>query len=63
MRGLDLLFEFADLTVKLLEVIEQTLDQPPKVARQLVACMLDEFRHLSVDVRDSLRNDEAELGE
>lgn len=61
MPTLDLTLEFADLTVELLQVLQQPIDQESEATGKFVAGVLDQIGHSCVDVPDALGKREAEL--
>ena len=52
-----------NLALKFLEVVEQSLDEHAKGARELVVGVFDQFRDPRGDIADALGNDETELAE
>ena len=63
MPRLDLHLNLVDLRVEYLQMVEQSVDQPPEVAGQLLRRIFDEIRNAARDVRDALRHDQAELSQ
>src|SRR5262249_34129578 len=63
MPRLDLRFEFADLAIELLEVVQQALHQMPERCRQLVSRILEDLWHALPHIRDALWHHQTELAE
>ena len=63
MPRLDLGLELFDLTPKFLEMVEQSLNEYAKGARQLVVGIFDQLRDPRGDVTDALWNDKSKLAE
>src|SRR5262245_5620724 len=63
MPSLDLRFEFADLAIELLEVVQQSLHQMPERCRQLVSGILENLWHAPPHIGDALWHHQAELAE
>src|SRR5262245_42499688 len=63
MPSLDLRFEFADLAIELLEVVQQSPHQRRERCRELVSGILEDLWHTLPHSRDALWHHQAELAE
>ncbi len=61
MPGLNLHFKFTDLAIQFLKMVQQPLNEYPKRARQLVACIFNKFRNPCGDVTNALWDDQPEF--
>ena len=63
MPCMNLVFELLDLTIQLLEVIKQSLDEQSERTRQFVGTVFDQLGDTRGDMADALRHDEAQLAQ
>jgi Co/Zn/Cd efflux system component len=61
--GLDLGLNFADLSVKCLEVIHEAQHQLPEQSGQFVGCVFDDLWHAFGEMRDAVWDDDSILAE
>ena len=63
MPSLDLRFEFANLAIQFLEVVQHPIHQMTERCRQFATGMLDELRHALPDIGDAFGHDQAEFAQ